>query len=1068
MHLRTSDEEASYLRQSLNDLVALTALPAIWKGRDADFVARTLVDAVSSMLRADVVSAVLFTPTGNQSVVFRPADALDLPWDELQATLCEFAEHETSALGRVAVAAVEFAVACAPIGFEREYGVLVVASRQPDFPNDSARLLMSIAANQTAVALQGARRLDELAKLNRQLDDRVAVRTAELAAANEALKLSERAAREIVDNFPSLIGILNASGGVEQSNRRILEYTGKSVEELEKWGMSDLVHPDDLPQAIECFTSGIEAGEPFSILYRMRRHDGVYCWFEGLHSPLKDEGGRVKRWCVSCTNIDDRRRVEEALRETERAWRSVINGIPGLTATLSPTGEIEAVSPQIVDYTGCELATLVHWGTNGIVHPGDMAHVGDVFGRSISEGVPYEIEQRLRRADGEYRWFSNRGMPALDADGKVLRWYVLLVDIHDARLVADALRQSEENSRAIVDTIAGMVAVFSPDGQLIGGNQQLVEYFQQPVPEIGRWAENGMTHPADLQHCVDTFMGSIASGQPYHFETRFRRHDGVFRWFEIRGSPLYDAEGKISRWFGLLTDIDDQKRAEEAVAASERNLQVTVDSIPALVWSARSDGTADFFNRHYLEYVGHSREELSDWNWTSTIHPDDVQDLRAAWDRASTSGESAEYEGRIRGADGRYRWFLFRSQALLDDAGNVVKWYGINTDIEDRKQTEERLRRSEASLADAQRLSAIGNFTWKLATGEITFSDELYRIFEFDLGEPITLEAIGSRVDPDDVSLLSDKIALAFAGRLDHEYDIRLRMEDGRTKYLHSAASAGTAEDGSTIFRGTIQDVTQRRLAEEALSELRIELAHVSRVSTLGAMTASIAHEVNQPLAGIITNANTCVRMLSAEPPNVTGAREATRRMIRDGNRAAEVIHRLRALFRKRTETSDKLDLNEAARDVIALAATELRRSKVELETTFSESLPLIVGDRIQLQQVILNLLLNAADAVQNIQDKSRRVSLETAQDEDGSVTLTVRDTGIGIEADSLKRVFDPFYTTKAGGMGIGLSVSRSIIEHHGGRIWASQNPGPGVSVSFAVPTAPKQPGGGDGAPALA
>ncbi|OEO30705.1 hypothetical protein VW23_019750 [Devosia insulae DS-56] len=1023
----------------------------------------TLLDALLSALKADFVCVTLEGPKPKSRI--RGRSGVTPAHDQLLRALAGTFGDDKSAwppAGEISVGADAISILSAPMGLQGEVGVVVAGTRRRDFDDETGGLLLGAAANQAALALQAVRRLDEQKQIASDLDERVAQRTAELARANEALRFAARESREIVDNIPTLVGLLSPTGQVELVNRQIHEYTGRSTEELEKWGMSDLVHQDDLADALDSFVAGFAAGEPFEIVYRMRRHDGIYRWFEGLHHPLKDAEGRVVRWCVSCNDIEDRKQVEDALRERERTWRSVINGIPGLTATLSPRGMVEAVNRQIVEYTGCELEALRGWGSNGIVHPEDMPHVAEIFGKSIAAGASYEIEQRLRRFDGEYRWFSNRGTPAFDASGQVVRWYVLLVDIHEARLVADALRSSEDNARSIVSSIAGMIAVFTADGQLCGGNQQLLDFFEQPLEEVGRWATNGMTHPDDLQYCIDSFMGSIVSGEPYNYETRFKRADGVWRWFNIRGQPLRDASGQIARWYGLLTDIDDRKRAEEALEVSERNLQLTVDTIPALAWSARIDGTADFFNRHYLEYVGKTPEELGGWAWTAAVHPDDIARLGATWNLARETGGNAECEARLLGADGAYRWFIFRANPLLDDAGNVLKWYGINTDIEDRKRAEESLRLSEASLAEAQRLSSLGSFQWRLDTDELTFSDELYRIFEFDTAEPATLEQIAARVDPDDLPLLTEKMELARVGIDDHSYDIRLRMPDGRTKHLRSVSRSGTESDGRRVFRGTIQDVTQRKLSEEALNELRTELAHVSRVSTLGAMTASIAHEVNQPLAGIITNASTCLRMLAMDPPNIEGALETARRSIRDGNRAAEVITRLRAMFRKTTNTSETVDLNEAARDVIVLAGSELRRKRVELETNLASDLPPVMGDRVQLQQVILNLLLNAADAVTDIRDRPRRAMLKTSEDEDGNVRLTVQDNGGGIDPSSSTKLFDAFYTTKASGMGIGLSVSRSIIERHGGRIWASANDGPGASFSFAVPRSPKGYNGGD------
>lgn len=341
-----------------------------------------------------------------------------------------------------------------------------------------------------------------------------------------------------------------------------------------------------------------------------------------------------------------------------------------------------------------------------------------------------------------------------------------------------------------------------------------------------------------------------------------------------------------------------------------------------------------------------------------------------------------------------------------------------------------------------------------MATGEITWSEQLYRIFEFDPNTPVTIERIGTRVHPKDMHLLQEMTRRAQDKAHDFEYEHRLLMPDKSVKYLHLIAHATRDQDGQLEYIGAIQDVTQRQHSEEALSKARSELAHVSRVTTLGALTASIAHEVNQPLSGIITNAGTCLRMLAADPPNVDGARETARRTIRDGNRASDVIKRLRALFSKKNPTTELMDLNEVTREVIALSWNKLQRNGLGLLPELADDLPLIKGDRVQLQQVIMNLLLNASEAMSGVDDRPRRVIIKTERDDGGGVRLTVQDAGVGFEPQDVNRLFEAFYTTKRDGMGIGLSVSRSIIESHHGRLWATPNDGPGATFSFSLPCA--------------
>jgi len=387
-------------------------------------------------------------------------------------------------------------------------------------------------------------------------------------------------------------------------------------------------------------------------------------------------------------------------------------------------------------------------------------------------------------------------------------------------------------------------------------------------------------------------------------------------------------------------------------------------------------------------------------------------------------------------------------------------------DITERKQaeaakdlrSEAELRRSEAFLAEGQRLSLTGSFSWKVATDEMTWSEQLYRIYELEVGVPVTFEMIRRRVHPEDLSLIEKmrRVDQLPDGGKDFEWHYRLMMPDRSIKFLHAVAHAIRDHDGQLEYIAVVQDVTARRLSEEALAKARSELARVARATSLGVLTASIAHEVNQPLAGIITNAGTCLRMLDANPPNVAGARETARRTIRDGNRASDVISRLRALFRNEELTLEVLDLNEATREVLALSSSDLQSTRVVVQSELAEDLPPVAGDRIQLQQVILNLLRNASDAMVDVHDRRREVLIRTERHGGDGVRLTVRDVGVGVDSERVNRLLDAFYTTKHDGMGIGLSVSHSIIERHGGRLWAEPNDGPGATFAFSIPGVPE------------
>ena len=776
----------------------------------------------------------------------------------------------------------------------------------------------------------------------------------------------------------------------------------------------------------------------------------------------------------------ERRRAEEALRETERESRMILDNIPGLVGLLSATGYVEVVNRQLLDYFGQTLEELREWGTNGTVHFEDLPHVVEVFNRSIESGTPYNIVQRFRRSDGVHRWFENSGFPLRDAEGRIVRWCVLLTDVDERKRAEDALRESERESRLIVDSIPGLVAVFTPGGELEFVNRQILEYFGRTLEELKRWVADDTTHPEDNPRIVGLFTRAVAAGQPFEWESRARRSDGVYRWLQSRGFPLRDADGRIVRWYNLLIDIDERKRAEEALAASERNLKLITDTIPVMAWSARPDGWAEFFNRHYLDYVGLSAEQASGSGWTAALHPEDSDALAATWQRILASEAPGEAEARLRRHDGEYRWFLFRANPLRDESGNIVKWYGTNTDIDDRKRAEaqrdrtiEELRAQQELLDLAQKSARAMAFDWYVQQEVNVWSPEQEALYGLPPGSfDGTYRSWKKLVYAPDWPVLLKAIRHAHeTGEVAVEF--RVRWPDGSIHWLATSGRMFFDDEGKPHrMVGFTSDVTPRKLAEEELrrseallAEARSELAHVSRAATLGALTASIAHEVNQPLSGIITNAGTCLRMLAADPPNVEGARETVQRTIRDGHRASDVIRRLRALFGKKGAATELVDLNEAAREVIALSQSELRKGRVMLHDELADGLPPVAGDRVQLQQVILNLLLNASEAMGGVEDRPRQLLIKTERDGAKRVRLSVRDAGVGFDPQDAARLFDAFYTTKNDGMGIGLSVSRSIIESHHGRLWAAPNDGPGATFSFSIPraheAAPDAPGGG-------
>ena len=394
------------------------------------------------------------------------------------------------------------------------------------------------------------------------------------------------------------------------------------------------------------------------------------------------------------------------------------------------------------------------------------------------------------------------------------------------------------------------------------------------------------------------------------------------------------------------------------------------------------------------------------------------------------------------------RWSVQR-----DDEGQPIGTLETNNDITERKRVEDTLRRvQETYLAEAQQLSHTGSFGWKVSSGEIFWSEEGFRIFGFDSTTRPSIELVLARVHPDDYALVQRVIDRAKNDRQDFAFEHRLQLPGGTVKHVRVVARAMRSETDNVDFIGAVMDVTSIKLAELELQSTRTELAHVMRVTSLGELTASIAHEVNQPLGAVVANAEACLGWLDRESPDLNEAHAAIERIVRDGHRAGEVIRRVRALI-KRTDTQMvPLDVNEIVSEAMNIVEHELLRHRVSQRMELSSDLPVVIGDRIQLQQVLLNLIINGIEAMQPITDRRRELVIRSERDETQQVHVTVMDCGIGLSAESAHRIFDAFITTKSSGMGMGLSICRSIIQAHGGRIWASTNEPFGAAVQFTLP----------------
>lgn len=645
----------------------------------------------------------------------------------------------------------------------------------------------------------------------------------------------------------------------------------------------------------------------------------------------------------------------------------------------------------------------------------------------------------------------------------------------------------EINLGGVVDALSALIWTTRGDGRSDFVNRGWRQY-----TGLGAEASQGLgwqaaIHPEDIGEFLETWDVIRQTGADKEIYIRLRRFDGEYRWFTLRPSLDPERAGPEPRWCWLAMDADEGP-------VTDGRLRRLFDMLPIQAAFLNQAGTSEFSNRQVLHDYDMTLEQLAAWQTSGAIHQDDHPIVYEQLERLMTTGQMYDATIRMRYRDGTYRWMRCRCVPCRDAQGNIARYVTVQSDVHDLKHAEDLLAAEVKLLEMVARGEPLGRVLETLARHVEDLCRDCSCCVLITAGEPLRLQVAAAPSLPQECRDLLDgqqadagqdpsSLALTAGTPVisgDIADDGRWTASDGPRRIgAHGYAGccsvpilsgSGEASGVITIYRKapgepSAQDQAlvdrfakiagisiDRAQAEETLNQARSELAHVARVATLNAMTASIAHEVNQPLSGILTNAGTCLRMLAQDPPNLPGVADTARRTIRDANRAAEVIKRLRAMFGRTSRVIEAFDLNEAAQDVIALSSNELRRSRVVLVTDFAPELPIVHGDRVQLQQVILNLLLNGADAMSAVEDRPRTLRVTTDLDNPDGVTLSVRDAGVGLDPQVAAKVFEAFYTTKPNGMGIGLSISRSIIESHDGSLWAKPNDGPGATFGFRVP----------------
>ena len=680
--------------------------------------------------------------------------------------------------------------------------------------------------------------------------------------------------------------------------------------------------------------------------------------------------------------------------------------------------------------------------------------------------------------------------------------------------IEEELRASEARYRTFVDHATDAFMLHAEDGTVIDVNPQACDNLGYSRDEL-----IGMKpmefDPNVSNDSLENINEQLSRGEIVTFESRHRRKDGSEFPVEVRVRPFWHGGRRLN--ISVVRDISDRKRAEEAVRRSERELRELIETIPAMAFVIGRDGSSEFVSRQWIEFSGMSAEQNTGENWAATLHPDDREEHIAKWRAAHASGQPFENEARHRDVQGNYRWLLVRAVPSRDDKGAIVKWYGALTDIEDRKSAEA-LHAGERRLfemiatdvplkeifnelcliiqqqrpgthASVLMLTREGHHLTVVAGPTLPegWSEQMEKLpvgpCAGSCGTAVyrgTL-VIASDIATDPLWDVPEHRAAALSHGLRASWSNPVLCSNGKVAgtfcIYYREARNPTSQDLELIELAThvARVAIERDQQEISLREAQNELAHVSRVTTLGEFAASIAHEVNQPLAGILTNANAALRWLAGNSPNLAEAQQAIGRIIRDGNRAGDVVSRMRALFKKAPAAKEPLDINLVIQEVLMLTQAELQKNRVSLRTEFAVDLPTVLGDKIQLQQVILNLVVNAIEAMSGVTANQRELYLssqkiteshsDTGQEtidakapgEQGltSLLIAVRDAGPGLDPTELKHVFETFYTTKSHGMGMGLAISRSIIEAHNGSLWVTANAPRGAVFQFKLPCIP-------------
>ncbi len=616
----------------------------------------------------------------------------------------------------------------------------------------------------------------------------------------------------------------------------------------------------------------------------------------------------------------------------------------------------------------------------------------------------------------------------------------------------EALLSCEQELRLLADTIPTLVWTAGPEGDIEYVNKRVLEYLGATPDEIlgNGWVEK--LHPDDVAFKTSTWVANLESRTAHDVVCRFRGADGQYRWFAVSGAPLKAADGRVLRWYGVMIDIDDRRKAEEAIRESEAKFRDYAETASDWFWEIGPDYkftllTENAFGTHAADRIG-----TACWDRALDLEtePEKWRLLRETLDSRKAFRDFV-YRGLS--GDGAPMYVRASGKPVFDAHGEFHGYRGTGTDVTAITRAQEALRESERSSRSA--IDGIAGLIVILApNGEVeTVNRQVFQYFGQAL-DWLRNWTANDAVHPEDLPRVLERLKKGMASELPFNQEFRIRRFDGEYRWFEVRAVPIRGDSGRIArWYVLLTDIEDRTRALAQLEQLHSDFAHMNRVSMMGELAASLSHEITQPIASARNNARAAQNFLDMRPPALSEVREALGCVVGDADRAGNIVDRIRDHIKKTPPRKERFDLNEAINEVIVLARSAVIRNGVSVQTRLSEDLFPIHCDRVQLQQVVLNLILNATEAMGSAEAEPRDLLISTEQNHTG-VLVAVRDSGPGIDPAHFERVFEAFYTTKSRGVGMGLSICRSIIDEHGGRLWAEANEPRGTVFQFTLPSA--------------